>query len=93
METLENSISGNDEQINAVSDGFRGGFCRGNRGFRGRNRGGRYNSGWSRNRGNRGGRGRGVNNNSDSTSSSSNTVICFKCGEPNHKSRFCLQEN
>ena len=92
MESLENSISGNTEPINAVSDGFRGGYRRGNRGFRGRNRGGRYNNNWSRSRGNRGGRGRGISDNA-SNSNNSNSPICFKCGLPNHHSRFCLSEN
>ena len=98
LDTLEGAMTETAEQVNAVSDGprdgYRGGFrggYRGNRGFRGRGRGGRYNNNWSRgrgNRGNRGGRGRGRD---DGPSNSSNSVpLCYKCGEPNHHSRFCL---
>ena len=99
METLEGSMAENVEQINAIADGprggyrggFRGGYNRGNRGFRGRGRGGRYNNNnWSRGRGNRGGRGRG---NNDGSGNNSNIPMCYKCGEPNHHSRFCLSGN
>ena len=100
METLEGSMAENVVQVNAVIDGprggyrggFRGGYNRGNRGFRGRGRGGRYNNNsWSRGRGNRGGRGRANNNDgSGSGNNPNNMPMCYKCGEPNHHSRFCL---